>query len=308
MPFTTNLTGVTQVDDSLVTAFEQLVWMEFGQANVTDGLVSKKVEINAKSISMPKYSRLAKATTPLVETDDITSTALADTKVVFTPVEYGNAVTLTSLASFQTGGLVDAAAAQLIGENWGSTMDQITINAMNAATNSYIIAGTAEGSVTAGQVASRTFLNYFYNKLSRSSVPKIGGTYIMVAHDDVVSDLRNDTSTGSFVEVTKYTNALAALMNEVGMFAGFRIVTDNNAPFADQTGAGTVDIYNSFFLGANALGKATSLAGEMGVTGPFDKANRFYNLYWKEVSHTQILDQAAIWTGRCASAAGANAV
>lgn len=307
MPFTTNLTGVTQVDDSLVTAFEQLVWLEFGQANVTDALIAKKVEINAKSIQMPKYSRLAKATTPLVETDDITSTALADTKVTFTPVEYGNAITLTSLASFQTGGLVDAAAAQLIGINWGDTMDQIAINAMDASTNEYVIGGTAAGSVTSGQVASRVFLNYFYNKLNRKSVPKIGGSFVMVAHDDVIADLRVDTAVGSFVEVTKYTNAMAALMNEVGMFGGFRIVTDNNCPFADQTGAGTVDLYNSYFLGANALGKATSLPGQMGITGPFDKANRFYNLYWKEVSHTQILDQDAIWKGSCASSVGANA-
>jgi len=139
MAFTTNLTGTAIVDDSLVTAFEQLVWIAFGQSNVNDQFLSKKVDINAKSIQMPKYSRMAVATTPLTEADDIVSVALNDTKVTFTPVEYGNAITITSLASLQTGGLVDAASASLIGMNYGETMDALAIAALDAATNTYVI-------------------------------------------------------------------------------------------------------------------------------------------------------------------------
>lgn len=307
MPFTTNLTGTAQLDDSLVTAFEQAVWVEFGQNNVTDALIAKKVEINAKSIQMPKYARSAVATTPLSEIEDITSTALADSKVTFTPAEYGNAYTITSLGSFQTGGLVDMAAAALIGENYASTMDALAIAAMDASTNTYVVGGTAEGSVTAGQVASDVFLNYFYNKLARASVPKINGAYVMMAHDDVVTDLRAATGVGSWQDVTKYSAPGMALMNEVGMFKGFKVVVNNRATFADQSGAGTVDLYNSYFLGANALGKAISLPGSVRLSGPFDKLNRFYNIGWYEVSETKILDQAGLWLGKCASSVGANA-
>jgi N4-gp56 family major capsid protein len=309
MAFTTNLTGSTQVDDSLLTAFEQLVWIAYGQSNVTDALITKKVDIGAKSIQMPKYARLAVATTPLTETDDITSVALADTKVTFTPAEYGNAVTLTSLASLQTGGLVDAAAASLVGMNYGETMDALAIQAMDAASNTYVIGGTAEGSVTAGQVASDTFLNYFYNKLARANVPMIGGSYVMVAHDDVIADLRAATAVGSWTDVVKYSSAIEVLANEVGMYKGFRVVRNNRATFADQTGAGLVDLYNSYFLGANALGKATSKPGSIVLTGPFDKLARFANVGWYEVSQTQILDQTSIWLGKSASSVSAfNAV
>ncbi|MDM0042139.1 N4-gp56 family major capsid protein [Variovorax sp. J22R193] len=307
MPFTTNLTGTAQVDDSLTTAFEKFVWIAYGQSNQTDQLISKKVEINAKNIQMPKYSRMATAVTPLVETDDLTSVALADTKVTFTPVEYGNAITITSLASLQTGGLVDAAAASLIGTNYGETMDQIAINAMDASTNTYVIGATAEGSVAAGQVASGAFLNVFYNKLARGNVPMINGRYVMMAHDDVIADLRADTAVGSWTDVVKYTGAQEVLANEVGMYKGFAVVRNNRSTYADQTGGGTVDLYSSYFLGANALGKATSKPGSIILTGPFDKANRFFNLAWYEVSHTQILDQTGIWVGKCASSVGTNA-
>jgi N4-gp56 family major capsid protein len=156
-------------------------------------------------------------------------------------------------------------------------------------------------------VASDVFLNYFYNKLARASVPMIDGSYIMVAHDDVIADLREATGTGSWVDVSKYSTPETVLKNEVGMYKGFRVVRDNNASFADQTGAGTVDLYNSYFFGFNALGKATSQEGRMVATGPFDKLNRFVNLGWYEVSAYGIIDQDALWLGKSASSKGANA-
>lgn len=306
MPFTTVLTGTAQVDDSIVTAFDQAVWIEVGQTNVTDALISKKIDLNAKTISMPKYSRVPAVTTPLVETDDVASTALADTKVTITPLEYGNAFTITSLSSFQTGGLVDLAAASLIAESYAATMDSLAIQALDASTNAYIVGGTAAGSVTGAQVASDVFLNYFYNKLARKNVPSINGAYIMMAHDDVIADLRVATAVGSWQDVVKYSLPGEALVNEVGMYKGFKVIRNNRATFADQTGAGTVDLYNSYFFGKNALAKAISKPGSIVLTGPFDKLNRFYNVGWYEVSKTQILDQDALWLGQSASSVGAN--
>lgn len=306
MPFTTNLSGVTEVDDSIILAYDQAYLVACGQDNVMDQFVSRKTQIGAKSIALPKYARLAAATTPLVETDDVTSAAISDTGKVLIPAEYGNVVTKTNLASLQTGGTIDLAAAQLVGMNHGLTMDQLAINAMDASTNTYIIGGTAAGSVTSGQVASDVYLNYFYNKLARASVPMINGSYVMVAHDDVIADLRAATGAGSWVDVSKYATPETVLKNEVGMYKGFRVVRDNNATYADQTGAGTVDLYNSYFFGFNALGKATSQEGRMVATGPFDKLNRFVNLGWYEVSMFGIIDQDALWVGQCASSVGAN--
>lgn len=307
MAFTTNLSGTTQVDDSIVLAYDQAYLVAVGQDNVMDQFVSRRTQIGAKSITLPKYARLAAATTPLGETEDVTSAALSDTGIVITPLEYGNVVTRTNLASLQTGGTIDMAAAQLVGLNHGLTMDKLAINAMDASTNSYIVAGKAAGDVQAGDIVSDAFLNYFYNKLARASVPLIDGAYVMVAHDDVIADLRNATATGSWTDVSKYSSPESVLRNEVGMFKGFRIVRDNNATFADQAGAGTVDLYNSYFFGFNAVGKATSQEGRMVATGPFDKLNRFVNLGWYEVSAFKIIDQDALWVGQCASSVGANA-
>ena len=307
MAFTTNLSGVTQVDDSIILAYDKSFIIAQDQNNVMDQFVQYKQDIGAKSITLPKYSRLAVATTPLTETDDVTSAALTDAAITLTPLEYGNVVTTTNLATLQTGGKANLAAAQLVGINHGQTMDKLALNAAEAGTNVYIIGATAEGSVVNTQVASDVFLNTFYNKLARASIPMINGAYVMVAHDDVIADLRAATAVGSWTDVTKYSTPETALKNEVGMYKGFRVVRDNQCVFADQSGAGTVDIYNSYFFGFNAIGKATSQTGRMVATGPYDKLNRFVNLGWYEVSAYKIIDQDAIWTGRCASSIGANA-
>lgn len=307
MAFTTNLSGTTELDNSLVLAFDQSYIIAAGQNNVMDAFITKKVDIGAKSIQMTKYSRLSPATTPLTETEDVTSDAMADAAIILTPAEYGKVVTTTQLANLQTGGKADMAAAEIIGINHAETLNALAVQALDLSSNVRVIAGTAEGSVTAGQVMDLPTINFMYNKLARASVPKVNGEYTAFTHDDVLLDLRAGVSAGAWTDVTKYANPGEALNFEVGMYGGFRWVRNNAATFADQTGAGTVDLYNTYFLGFNALGKATSNPGHLTITGPFDKLGRFLNIGWYEVSKYGIIDQDALWVAKTASSVGANA-
>lgn len=307
MPYTTNMTGTTSVDDSILIAYDQGFLVAYGQDNVMDQFVEYREDIGAKSIELPRYTRLALATTPLTEDEDATSQALADTKIVFTPAEYGTVVTRTMLSSLQTGGKVDLAAAQLVGINASQTMDKLAVLALDAATNSRIIGGTAEGSVTSGQIMSTSEINAQYNRLARANVPMINGAYVAITHDDVLHDVRTNTSTGGFVDVTKYATPDASLRNEVGMFGGFRWVRNNQATFADQSGAGLVDIYSSYFLGFNSLGKATNAPLTMRFTGPFDKLGRFVNIGWHTSTQYKVVEQDAVQVLKTASSVGNNA-
>jgi hypothetical protein len=104
MAFTTTISTTTSLDDSIVLSYAQAGFIASGQANVMDQFVSERFDIGAKSITLPKYSLLSVDTTPLVETDDVASTELADAGIVITPAEYGKVVTRSALASLQTGG------------------------------------------------------------------------------------------------------------------------------------------------------------------------------------------------------------
>lgn len=308
MPIYTNMSGSTELDNSAVLAFEAAFMVAAGQDNVMDALAQYRTSLGAKSIEMTKYARLAKATTPLSEYEDAGRVTMADSQILFTPAEYGQAVTTTKLASLQSGGKVDLAAAQIVGINAGSTTNQLAVNALNASTNVVFNGTGTEAALAAGDVCTPQFLNRIYNRLSRANIQKFDGSmYVAVLHDDQIHDLRNATGAGSWQDINKYTDSMTPLMNEVGMLAGFRIISNNDIIFADQTGAGTVDAYRGLFLGANALGKAESQPLRLTLTGPFDALGRFVNLGWHWVGTYGIVDTDAVFVGVTSSSVGANA-
>lgn len=307
MAFTTNISGVAQVDDAIKLAFDQAFILEAAQENVMDQLVQYKAQIGAKSIQFPKFGQLSLATTPLTEGDDVTSEAISDSAVLLTPAEYGRVVTTTSLASLQTGGTVDLAAVQLVAQNMARTKNKLATLALDASTNVLTAGGKALADLAGTDVLSASLLNAAYNKLARKSIGRINGEYVLVAHDDVIADLRDSTGAGSWTDVTKYAAPGETLRNEVGMFKGFRVVRNNEVTFADQTGAGTVDVYNSYVIGFNGLGLAESFTPEMRATGPFDKLGRLVNLGWYGVFNYGIVDTDAVWKIQTASSLGANA-
>lgn len=307
MPFVANMSGSTELDNSAVLAFEQAFLLSAGQDNVMDQLAQMRTSIGAKSVEMTKYARLAKATTPLGEYDDAGRATMADTQILFTPAEYGQAVTTTKLMNLQSGGKVDLAAAQVVGINAGSTTNQLAVNALNASTN-VVFNAASEAALAAGDTMSPAFLNKIYNKLARTNIQKIGGMYVAVLHDDQIHDLRAATGAGSWQDIQKYSGDVPSiLMNEVGAISGFRIVSNNDVVFADQSGAGTVDAYRGLFLGANALGRAESSALRLTLTGPFDALGRFINIGWHWVGTYGIVDTDAVYVGVTSSSVGANA-
>jgi len=304
--FYTNETVSSSVSAAQVLAYDKSFLIAAGQNQVLDQFVQYEEVIKAKSITLPKFSRLTPTSTPLTETDDVTRATLSVTNITITPQEFGQVVTPTNLANLQTGGKAALAAMTLTGMDCGRSQDIRAMVTMDAATNAYIATGLTNATLTAAAVANRTYFNYFYNKLARHSVQMIDGSYVAICHDDVINDLRADVTVGSWVDVQKYSNPETVLKNEVGMYNGFRVVRQNLATVANQTGGGNVDVYNSYFLGFNGLGKAVSQAPELTITGPFDALGRFVNIGWYGVYDYSIVDTDACWLGQCASSVGLN--
>ena len=305
MAFTTNMTAAAQVDDSQVEAFDQQFIIAAGEGQTMDQFASYKKQIGAKSIQLPKYSRLAAITSALDEDDDVTSAALSDSSIIMTPAEYGNVVTRTSLASLQTGGTVDAAAARLVGMNLAQSKNELAAAALVASSNQLTVDAGAADALAADDLVTVAFLNKLYNKLSRNSVQRLGDSYILMVHEDVALDIRQ---LAGWTDVAKYGSSESVLKNEIGYLAGFKVIINNAAGLIETDGgATTVDIYKSIALGFNGLGLAESLSPEMRATGPFDKLGRFVNLGWYGCFQYKIVDSDAVWVGVSASSVGNNA-
>ena len=307
MPFTTSMTGTAQVDDSIITEFDQQFIIAAAEMGVMEQFVTYKKTIKAKDVDFEKYSQMALQTTALTEDEDVTSEALVDAPITIQPKEFGNVVTKTNLASLQTGGKVDLAAARLTGMNMGRSMDKLAVLRAEASTNELVVGGGLESALTGTDVMTVTFLNSLYNKLSRANIqPLSNGMYVAIMHDDVIHDLRDSAGTGSWQDINKYARPEEVLKNEVGMIAGFRIVRDNHVSINADAGSGTVDTYHTLCMGFNALGKATSEEAHGVISGPFDKLGRFVNVGWYGVYEYGIVDQDALYLGTTASSVGAN--
>lgn len=308
--FTTGMTGATDVADSRVIAFTQAFIIENEQSQVLDGnIVSIQESINAKSFNFPRYSALSLNTTALTAKEDPSSVVLADTEIVITPLEYGRVVTTTRLANLHSGGKVDVAAAQIVGRDAGRTQDALAMLAMDGSgAGQQIFAGAATSTATVASthIADNVFLEDAYNKLARTSIPAIGDMYVAVMHDDVISDLREDAGAGSWTDINKYNNDERVLRNEVGMYKGFRIVRQNDATLTADGGVTTTDVYNSYFVGLNGIGKAISAAPSLTITGPFDKLGRFLNIGWYGAMAYSLVEAEAVVLGQSASSRGAN--
>lgn len=307
--FTINMSGTAELPDTAITleAVADFI-VAYQQANVLDQFVEYNQQIGAKSIAFPRFDLLAPAISPLSEREDITSAALSESNVILTPAEYGNVVTVTSLADIRSGGAALRAAVQLVARNMAESTNIIATRALEATTNVLTADGGAEADLTAGDIITRELLNKVYNKLSRANVPKHSATgqYIALLHEDQIYDLRDSAAAGSWTDVNKYNNEIAVLNNEVGSYAGFRIVQNNHALVNTDGGAAAVDTYTASFLGFNGIGKAESMVPEMRITGPFDKLGRFANVGWYGVFQYKIIEPAAVWKLITASSVGAN--
>ena len=307
--FKVQLTGTAEVDDSIRQEFDTEFRLAFSEQGAASQFSTLKRDIGAESISLPKYEQLSLATTPLLEREDKDSEGLVDSKVIITPQEYGNVVTTTKLANLQTGGMVDRAAARLVGINAGRTRNKLATLAMDLGTN-VLLGGSAAsvGAITAGDTADATLLGKAFSKLARKNVPTLGGgDYFMIAHDDVIHDIREQSGSNSFVDAHKYALPEALLRNEVGMYKGFRVIRDNLSTISVDAGDAGVDVYNSYCIGFNALGEALSQDIRMVATGPFDSLGRFVNMGWHGCMNYKIIDQDALVVLKTASSVGDNA-
>lgn len=306
--FTTTITDAGVIDADELTAFQQGIIFGVTPELVADQVATVRAEAMAKVIQFAKYANLSAATTALNDGEDVTSAALADSTATLTPAEHGNVVTLAHLANLESGGKAWEAAGFLIGRNAGTSLDALAITALEAFSTTVIYpnSATAASNLATTDNLNGVFANRLYNKLARTNVPGIaGGSYVGIAHDDCLHDLRSDTANGGWTDVSKYANPNSVLANEVGMYAGIRWLRSSNVTVTADSN-GTIDSYKVNVVGFNALGKGESTALDFRMTGPFDKLGRFKNIGWYWVGKYGIIDTANMVQGIVASSVGAN--
>ena len=265
---------------------------------------------------------MSAVTSALSETEDVTPVAMSDSQVTVTLAEYGNATVTTAKLRASSFLPVDPVAANAVGFNAGLSIDTICANVLKAGDNVIYATGgaTAETSRT-GIDADDTLvakdIRRAVAQLRGANVPTINGDYVGFIHPDVSYDLRSITDASGWRDAYKYTNAMPIYNGEIGKFEAVRFIESSRAPLfanaSDGSGStGTIDVYGTLIMGAQALAKGISLGGEYGAQPTIvygnitDLLKRFRPVGWKHFVGYGVFRQAALRRIESSSSIGAN--
>ena len=196
----------------------QLVYAQFGQKRPIPRNNGKTVEFRRWTLFTPD-----KVTQQLTEGVTPSSQSLGQTKVEATIAQYGAYVEISDLLDLTAYDPVIDDSAELLGEQLGIVVDNVTRDAMIADASDQFAAGAANaGSVAATSYltvdeirkAVRTLKN---NKARRFSGNGRSGHFVCIVDPYATYDLQSDSL---WQDVSKYSNAEQIYSGEIGRLFG----------------------------------------------------------------------------------------
>ena len=294
-----NPTTVSSISALVQTAYDQYVRMALRSIPVMRAIADVKPVQQAmpgSSVVFSIYSDLSAATSTLTETADVSSVALGNpSQVTVTLQEYGSAVTTTKKLNLTSFNDVDAALADIIAYNAADSIDQVVAGVLTAGQN-VIYAGTATNTngITSSMTISVADIREAVTQLrTNKAVPRIGELYAAYLHPRQSADLRAETGTGGFQELTKYVERTPFVAGAVGVIEGAFVVETPRVPSVVNTG--TVTVYQAVVAGREALAEAMAQDITTVIGPEIDTLRRFRTIGWYYMGGFARLREAALY-------------
>jgi len=302
------LTGTSAISNLVQTAYDQYVRMALRSIPVMRALADVKPVQQAmpgSSVVFSIYSDLAQATSTLTETSDVSSIALGNpTQVPVTLQEYGSAVTTTKKLNLTSFNDVDAALADIIAYNAADSIDAVVASVLTAGSN-VLYAGTATSTNTVAATDKMTvsLIREAVTELrTNKALPRIGELYAAYLHPRQTADLRAETGTGGFQELSKYVDRTPFVAGAVGVIEGAFVVETPRVPYAANSAS--VNVYKAVVAGREALAEAMGQDISTVIGPQIDALRRFHTIGWYYFGGWSLLRQAAIYRLETAASNG----
>lgn len=228
----------------------QLVYAQFGQKRPIPRNSGKTVEFRRWTLFTPN-----KTTQALTEGVTPSSQSLGQTKVEATIAQYGAYVEISDLLDLTAYDPVINDSAELLGEQLGIVVDNVTRDAMIADASTQYAGGrananaiTATDYLTVDEIrkAVRTLKG---NKARRFSGNGRSGHFVCIVDPFATYDLQSDSL---WQDVSKYSNAEQIYAGEIGRLFGVVFVETTEGYVANNSGS--VPVHHSLIFGADAYG------------------------------------------------------
>lgn len=258
-------------------------------------------EGNTDTIKFRRYNNLTAQLTPLNQGVTPTGSVLSASDITAQVKQYGDYVTLTDFVQMTTLDPILTETAEILGDEAGDTLDQLTRNVLTAGTTVFYAGSvSARASITTSmKVATTDFLSIvrtLKNNKAKRIVPMIDATpnvgtlavmpaYIAFVHPDTSYDLKQLTG---FQKIANYSNTVPVLPDEIGAYDEIRFIESTNAQIFSGAGSGNCNVYATMVLALNAYG-VTRISGEalenivmpLGSAGTADPLKQRATSGWK---------------------------
>ena len=306
------LTGTSAVSNLVRTAYDQYVRMALRSIPVMRSLADVKPVQQAmpgSSVVFSIYSDLAQATSTLTEATDVSSIALGNpNQITVTLNEYGSAVTTTKKLNMTSFNDVDTALADIIAYNAADSIDAVVAAVLTGAGNTNIIYGgnaTTTNTIDINDTMAVTDIRQAVTELrTNKAVPRINDLYAAYLHPRQTADLRAETGTGGFQELSKYTDRTPFVAGAVGVIEGAFVVETPRVPFAANTNSPAVNVYRAVIAGREALAEAQGQDISTVVGPQIDALRRYHTIGWYYFGGFNILRTAALYQIQTAATNG----
>jgi N4-gp56 family major capsid protein len=273
-----SLTTTSSISNLVQTAYDQYVRMALRSIPVMRSLADVKPVQQAmpgSSVVFSIYSDLAQATSTLTESSDVSSIALGNpSQVTVTLAEYGSAVSTTKKLNLTSFNDVDAALADIIAYNAADSIDNVVGQVLCAGTQ-VIYANGPSGTVPTASsavlpvdtITTADIRNAVVTLRTNKALPRIGELYAAYLHPRQSADLRAESGTGGFQELTKYVERTPFTAGAVGVLEGAFVVETPRVLNGLNLAAGigtTVSVTNKA-LTSNVATLTTAVAHGLGV-------------------------------------------
>ncbi len=272
-----SLTTTSSISNLVQTAYDQYVRMALRSIPVMRALADVKPVQQAmpgSSVVFSIYSDLAQATSTLTESSDVSSIALGNpSQVTVTLAEYGSAVSTTKKLNLTSFNDVDSALADIIAYNAADSLDNIVGQVLCAGTNVQFGGGSTTTPTSSATVLPVDTLqvadirNAVVTLRTNKALPRIGELYAAYLHPRQSADIRAESGTGGFQELTKYVERTPFTAGAVGVIEGAFVVETPRVLNGLNLAAGiatTVSITN-LAISSGTVTVTTSVAHGLGV-------------------------------------------
>jgi N4-gp56 family major capsid protein len=273
-----SLTTTSSISNLVQAAYDQYVRMALRSIPVMRSLADVKPVQQAmpgSSVVFSIYSDLAQATSTLTESTDVSSIALGNpSQVTVTLAEYGSAVSTTKKLNLTSFNDVDSALADIIAYNAADSIDNVVGQVLCAGTQ-VIYANGPSGTVPTASsavlpvdtITTADIRNAVVTLRTNKALPRIGELYAAYLHPRQSADLRAESGTGGFQELTKYVERTPFTAGAVGVLEGAFVVETPRVLNGLNLAAGigtTVSVTNKA-LTSNVATLTTAVAHGLGV-------------------------------------------